>query len=89
MILTIDTTQPLNDVDRALLRVLIGGAPAPAHAPAGARPNSADGITGLVAAAAGGARRTDAGALSIRGPVSSQPGVTLTESVHEEASDGS
>lgn len=93
MILTIDTTQPLNDVDRAVLRALIGPDPAPVrsggHAPAGARPNSAEGIAGLVTGAAGLPRRTDAGAFAVRGPVSSQPGVTLTESVHEEASDGS
>lgn len=93
MILTIDTTQPLNDVDRAVLRALIGVDQAPAHtpghAPPATRPNSAEGIAGLVTGAAGIPRRTDAGALAVRGPVSSQPGVTLTESVHEEASAGS
>jgi hypothetical protein len=89
VILTIDTTVPLNDTDRALLRVLLDGpssTPAPAHRPAaGPRPNSAEALGTLVAAAAGaGPRRPDDTVAAARMPVAQQPGVTFTESVRQD-----
>ena len=86
VILTIDTTHPLNPTDRAVLQALLDGhgqAPAPAHAPAhaGPRPNSAEGI---MAAIAGSPRKPDGAIAAARLPVASQPGVSFTESTAED-----
>lgn len=87
MILTIDTTHPLNDADRAVLAALLGGTPAPAPVPAvahGPRPNSAAAIAAGIGAGMPNAAGRPAGIpASARGPVASQPGVTFTESVAE------
>lgn len=80
MILTIDTTQPINDTDRTLLRALLDGTGhghAPAPTPRG-RP-AAD-LGAAVAATAGRGAGTGA---SARLPVAAQPGVTFTESTAE------
>lgn len=86
MILTIDTTHPLNSTDRAVLRALLDGhapppAPVPSPAHAGLRPNSAEGV---MAAIAGSPRKPDSAIASARLPVASQPGVSFTESTTEE-----
>lgn len=86
MILTIDTTHPLNATDRAVLRALLdgqGALPGAGHAPAAAvhRPNSAEAV---MAAVAGSARRPDGAIASARLPVANQPGVSFTESTAEE-----
>lgn len=85
MILTIDTTLPLNDTDRLLLRTLLDGVTTttgrghtPPPTPRG-RP-AAD-IGAVVAATAGRGAGLPA---SARGPVASQPGVTFTESTSED-----
>jgi hypothetical protein len=89
MDITIDTTHPLNDRDRAILRALLDGtqttAPAPAapaaHQPARQRPNSAEAIAGLVAPSP---RKPDGAIASAKLPVASQPGMTITESTSED-----
>ena len=86
MILTIDTTHPLNDADRALLTALLGGTPAPARVPAPhtPRPNSAAAAVAAIGAGMPHAAGRPSGMpASARGPVASQPGVTFTESVAE------
>jgi hypothetical protein len=84
VILTIDTTHPLNATDRAVLRALLDGPPqpAPAHQPpaAGPRHTSAEGI---MAAVTGSARKPDGAITAARLPVADQPGVTFTESTAE------
>lgn len=78
MMISIDTTDPLNDVDRAVLRALLGDrTPAPHQTPR----SSAEAIQEQVFGAAGvrnGARS------SARLPVTQQPGVTATESTRED-----
>jgi hypothetical protein len=86
VILTIDTTHPLNSTDRAVLRALLDGQGPPqgaAHAPAaaGPRPNSAEAV---MAAVAGSPRKPDGAIASARLPVASQPGVSFTESTAED-----
>lgn len=81
MILTIDTTHPLNPTDRALLRALLDGqgappAPVPAPAHPGPRPNSAEAVMAAVTAS----RKPESVIASARLPVASQPGVSFTES---------
>lgn len=85
MILTIDTTHPLNPTDRAVLRALLDGQGPPqgaAHAPAAAGPrlHSAEAV---MAAVAGSPRKPDGAIASARLPVASQPGVSFTESTDE------
>lgn len=91
MILTIDTTHPLNDADRALLAALLGGTPAPARVPATPhtpRPNSAAAAVAAIGAGMPNAAGRPAGIpASARGPVASQPGVTFTESVAESTAE--
>lgn len=79
MMISIDTTDPLNDVDRAVLRALLrlDRPPAPHQTPR----SSAEAIQEHVFAASGarnGARS------SARLPVTQQPGVTATESTRED-----
>jgi hypothetical protein len=85
VILTIDTTQPLNDTDRTLLRTLLDGATTTTghgHTPAPVpRGRSAADLGAVVAATAG---RTGGPGASARGPVAAQPGVTFTESTSED-----
>lgn len=93
MDITIDTTHPLNDRDRAMLHALLGVAPAtpvtipaPAvHSHDGPRPNSAEGIMAAVAGAAS-PRKPDAAITAARLPVADQPGVSFTESTAEDES---
>ena len=85
VILTIDTTHPLNATDRAVLRALLDGqgAPsAPSHAPGHPAPrlNSAEAV---MAAVAGSARKPDSAIAAARRPVADQPGVSFTESTDE------
>lgn len=85
MILTIDTTHPLNETDRAVLRALLEG---PAAIAAGhQQPDTARRHTStesIMAAVAGSARKPDAGIASARLPVANQPGVSFTESTAED-----
>lgn len=90
MDITIDTTHPLNDRDRAILQALLAAtpsAPTPASAAGGHqapahRSNSAEGIMSAVAGAAS-PRKTDGAITSARLPVAAQPGVSFTESTAE------
>jgi hypothetical protein len=90
MDITIDTTHPLNDTDRAVLQALLQGqtTPTPAsQAPAvGPRPNSAEAIATLVAA---GPRKSDGTIAAARRPVADQPGVSFTESTPGDDQDAS
>lgn len=85
VILTIDTTHPLNETDRAVLRALLDGQPALAagHQPAdtGRRHTSTESI---MAAVAGSVRKPDGAIAAARLPVASQPGVSFTESTAED-----
>lgn len=84
MDITIDTTHPLNDTDRAVLRALLAGTtttPQPAHGTPGTPRRAAD--LGAVIAA-GQSPATAAQLAAARGPVASQPGVTFTESTSED-----
>jgi hypothetical protein len=87
MDITIDTTHPLNDTDRAVLTALLGDAPAPVRAlaaPHTPRPNSAAAAVAAIGAGMPNAAGRPTGVpASARGPVASQPGVSLTESVAE------
>ncbi len=87
MILTIDTTHPLNDADRAVLAALIEyrpGADRPPATPHTPRPNSAAAAVAAIGAGMPNAAGRPAGIpASARGPVAQQPGVTFTESVAE------
>lgn len=88
MDITIDTTHPLNDRDRAILRALLDGEkPSPAAPQVtvnnGPRPNSAAAIAGNITGAL--PRRGDSQAASARGPVATQPGVRVTESTTDDA----
>lgn len=87
MILTIDTTHPLSDADRAVLSALIEYRPGPDRPTAGQhgpRPNSAAAAVAAIGAGMPNAAGRPSGVpASARGPVASQPGVTFTESVAE------
>jgi hypothetical protein len=87
VILTIDTTHPLNDADRAVLAALLADTPAPIRVPAaphGPRPNSAAAAVAAIGAGMPNAAGRPSGIpASARGPVASQPGVSFTESVAE------
>lgn len=88
MDITIDTTHPLNDRDRAILRALLDGEP-PASPPAtqvnqvitGPRPGSAAAIARAIADPS---RKPGSVIASAKRPVASQPGVSLTESTTEQ-----
>ena len=88
MILTIDTTHPLNDTDRAVLRSLLErDAPTTGHhqGQSGPRPNSAAAIAaGIGAGMPNATGRTSGIPASARLPVAAQPGVSFTESTAEE-----
>lgn len=88
VILTIDTTHPLNDRDRALLAALLGDqGPSAGHRPAPAMPRA--GSAAAAAAAIGAAPPARAGLpASARLPVATQPGVSFTESVAESTAEG-
>lgn len=88
MDITIDTTHPLNDRDRAILRALLDGTPGPVTGPVtvnvanpttppGQRPNTAAALAAAVTREAAG------GNTAARRAVAQQPGVTLTESTPE------
>lgn len=84
MDITIDTTHPLNDTDRAVLRALLADAPttpAPAHGTPGT-PRRATDLAGAVIASAG--RPGTSPLAAAKGPVASQPGVRFTESTSED-----
>ena len=85
MILTIDTTHPLNDTDRAVLRSLLDrDAPTAGHQP-GPRPNSAAAVAAGIGAGMPTANgRTSGVPASARLAVAAQPGVSFTESTAEE-----
>jgi hypothetical protein len=85
VILTIDTTHPLNPTDRALLRALLdaqGASPTPAHAPALPVPRLSS-AEAVMAAVAGSVRKPDGAIAAARLPVADQPGVSFTESTAE------
>lgn len=88
MNITIDTTHPLNDRDRAILRALLDATPAlaataspRADAAPGPRPGSAAAIASAIADPS---RKPDSVIASAKRPVASQPGVSLTESTTEQ-----
>lgn len=82
MMISIDTADSLNDLDRAVLRALMGD-----RAPAGGphptpRSSSAEAVQEQIlngAASRNGARST------AKLPVTQQPGVTATESTREDS----
>lgn len=79
MMISIDTADSLNDLDRAVLRALMGDRPAPAHPTP--RAGSAENIQDQILSATtprNGARA------SAKLPVTQQPGVTATESSRED-----
>lgn len=87
MIITIDTTQPVSDIDRAILSALLGnrpvGVPTPAHTPRAAPVVPASTFQERLAAAQSAKPR---GAMEeARLPVTQQAGVRSTPS--EEGSD--
>lgn len=86
VILTIDTTHPLNETDRAVLRALLEGpaAPAPMHQPADAGRRHTSTAESIMAAVANSARKPDGAIAAARLPVASQPGVSFTESTAED-----
>jgi hypothetical protein len=86
VILTIDTTQPLNDTDRAVLRALLDGTTS-GHAPSPAqRGRSAADLGAAVVANAG---RGAGPAASARLAVAAQPGVSFVESTPGDDPDAS
>lgn len=92
MDITIDTTHPLNDRDRAMLRALLQTDPAAPTAPpapavaarTGHSPADLGSATRL-AAEIGRAARAPGQAADAKRPVSEQPGVSLTESTREDS----
>jgi hypothetical protein len=88
VILTIDTTHPLNDTDRAVLRSLLErDAPTAGHQPShtGPRPNSAAAVAAGIGAGMPTATGRQTGVpASARLAVAAQPGVSFTESTAEE-----
>lgn len=80
VILTIDTTHPLNDTDRAVLRALLEGTtPPPAHGTGVPRRGAADAVAAMSAP-----RPAPGTGAAARLPVAAQPGISVTESTSSD-----
>lgn len=85
MRLVIDTTQPLTDTDRTLLRALLTDTPTPAttgHRPTARTP---DQITATINDTIPAARRPTATAADAKQPITAQAGVRTRESTPDDA----